>query len=93
MHRDVLANLIVITNAQSRGLAVVLQILRCIANHRPGVDAIVFAERGFAREMRVRTNLAALPNCHTRIDDGVRPHGDGFVQLGFGVDDGGRVNH
>src|SRR5438105_6073348 len=83
MHRDVLAKNIIVPNPQSRGLAIVLQVLRRFANDGPGKKMVSRADAGVAGNIDMRTNDTAGPNFHPLVDDGVGPNTDGAVQFGL----------
>ena len=75
------------------GVAVVLQILRRVADDAAGVKPVVRADRRQPGEVNVRPDDALRPDFHAFVDDGVGSDLDGGIQLRFRVNDGGWMNH
>ena len=93
MERHVFTNHIVIPHAQSGGFPLVLEILRRISDDRAGMNDVVRAYLGVTGKMGMRTDPAVGTHAHIRINHRIRPHLHGFVQLGFRINHGRRVNH
>jgi hypothetical protein len=93
VHGAVLAKNIVVADPQPSRFIPVFQVLRGIANDASGVESIVRADGGMPGDMNVRPNEAMRAEDHVLVDHGVGADGDRGVELGFGMDDGGRVNH
>jgi hypothetical protein len=93
IRREMFAKYIVVANAQSRRRPVVLQILRRPANHAAGMKPVVGADLRLARNVYVGSDNAVGANFHLLIYDDIRPNLDGWIQLRFGMNDGGWMNH
>ena len=77
MHREMFAEHVVITNAQPRRLALVFQILRCIADDAARVKTIAHAYRRQSRQINVRPDNAIRAQLDALVNHGMRPDPDG----------------
>lgn len=93
VHGDTFAKHVSITNPESCGGSIVLQILRCIPDDTARVKNILFADVGFPREMDMRTYFAMGADRDVGVDDGKRTHLNGCVHVGLWMQDGGWMNH
>jgi len=93
MHRDVFAKNIVVANAQTSRLAFLFQILRRIANHATRMENISCPNSRVTRQMDVRPNHTICAKRNVFVDHGVRFDFNARINVRFGMNDGGWVNH
>ena len=72
--------------------ALVVEVLRHVADDAAGVDGVVAAHRERADQVDVRADCASGAERDRPVDDGVRADGNVVGQPGLGRDDGGRVD-
>ncbi len=72
MNRGMFAEDIVVANAQAGRLVLILQILRGVADHAAGVEAVVRANGRVAGQINVRPDDGALADGHRFVNNGVR---------------------
>src|SRR5450631_3622540 len=88
-----LTECVVIANAQSRRLAFVFQVLRCVTDDTAGVQVIVRAERRASGEIDVWAHDAMRSQLHAFIDDRVSANLNGGIQPRLRMHNGGCVDH
>jgi hypothetical protein len=93
MDGGVLAENIVVADAETRGFVFVFQILRRVADDAAGVELVVRADFRLARQINVRPDGAMRAEFHARVNHGERRDADGRVQFRLRMDDGGWMNH
>jgi len=93
VHRDMLAENVVIADAQPCGRALVLEVLRRITDDAACVKRIVRADRRQACKKDVRSDDACRADCHALVDDRIGADCDGRIQLRARMNDGGGVDH
>ena len=74
---DVLAENVVVADAQARRLVPVFQILRRVADDTARVKRIVRADGRQAREINVRPDDAVRAQLHAFVNHGIRPDANG----------------
>ena len=90
---DVFAEAVSVADDEPGRFAVVLQILRRVANHAAGVEAVLRADRGVAGEVHMRGKLASRADRDVFVDNRVRADSHALVQLCAGVNNGSGVDH
>ena len=90
---DVFTEEVSVADDEPGRLAAVLQVLRRVANHAAGVEAVLRADRGVAGEVNVRAKLAPRADRDVFVDNRVRADSHALVQLCAGVNDGSGVDH
>ena len=93
MRRRVLPKDVVIPNPQPGGRPVIFHVLRRLPDHAAGKEAVVRPDRRLPRQVDMRADDAVRADLHALIDDGVRSDPDRGVQLRFGMNYCGRMNH
>ena len=93
MNGDLLAKDVPITDRQPRGLALVLDILRALADHRARKELVALATGGVAGDRHVVVQHAVVPQRDTGCDATVRADGHVRRELSLGIDMCGWVNH
>src|SRR6266849_3237223 len=92
INRDELANLVVIADLEARRLARVRNVLRRQANRREREESIIDADLRRSFQGDVRHQMAALAQFDPHANYAVGPDLAGWVNLGFGINDGRGVN-
>ena len=87
-----LANNIVVADAQVGLLAFVSHVLRCAAEHRARMNFIVFADLGATGEIGMRHHARAALDFDLSLDNDVGTDLGAGVDLGLGVYDGRGMN-
>src|SRR3954465_2032084 len=93
VHRDMLAEDIVISNFEPGRLPGVFQILWGFADHTAGEKAVVLTYPRQPGQIHVRPNNATGANFYSFVNDRIGPHGYRTIKLRFGMDDGRGMNH
>jgi len=93
VNRYMLAKDVMFADAQARGLPFVFEVLGRVADHAAGVKFIMGADGDGPGQMDVWPDPAMRTETNVLVDDHVRPNHNRGIELGFGVDDGGGVNH
>ena len=87
-----LADLVVLADHQGRGLALVFQVLRLVADGGEREDAAVVADRGASGDHHMRHQFDAFAKLDVGADHAERADDDRVGEDGLGVYDGGGVN-
>ena len=90
---NVLAENVVIADAQSRGNLLVFEILGRVTDDATRMKLIVCADHRHARKIDVGSNDAMRSHVHTLVDDGIGSDFDGRIQLRSRVHNGSGVDH
>ena len=93
MHGDMFAKDVVFTNPQASGGAFVFEILGRLTDDAAGEKLVMSANSGQPGKVNVRADSAMGPKLYTFIDYGIRSDLDCRIEPGFGMDNGGRMNH
>src|ERR1017187_5717479 len=93
MRSDVLAENVVIADAQSCGRILVLEVLGRVTDDAARMKFIVRADRRQAREIDVRSDDALRSSFYALADDGIGPDCDGRIQLRSRMSNGSGVDH
>ena len=93
VHRHVLAKDVMVPDPQPGRLPVVFQVLRRLADHAAGVEAVVRADGRQAGQIDLRADDAVRADLHAFINDRVRSDSDRRVQFRLGMNDSGWMNH
>ena len=93
VHGDVLAENILVANKQPGGLALVLHILRRVADDTARVKPVAGSDTAHAGEVNMGPHPAFRAERDVLVNDRESADHDGRVQLGIGVDDSGRMDH
>ena len=93
MDGDVLTKDIVIAEAQAGAFSFVFQVLRRIANHAAGVKTVVGSNHGVAGEVDLGAEFAMSPKDYLSVNHTIRPDAGAGIDLGFGMDQSGGMNH
>ena len=93
MHRDVFAKNVLVANAQTSRLTVVLEILWRLADHATGVESIVRADVRVSRQMRVRPDAAIGADNHMLVNDCEWTNVDSRIELRLWMNDCSQVYH
>ena len=93
VNRDVLAYDVVVTNRDCRRLALILQVRCGLANGAKLEDVVPCTNLGRSLDHHMGLDNRPLANHNPRTDDTVGTHLHGGVQISFGVNNGGGMNH
>jgi hypothetical protein len=87
-----LADAVVVADFKARGLAVVLEILRCGADRGELKDLVARADRGAALDDRVGADPRGGADADLGADDRSRADFDAGIELGAPIDDSGGMD-